>query len=1335
VRKVLPAMKRFPMVHRSAGRALLCAALALAALLATASPSSAIETHLFDEEFTSVCPPGKTVGELAVDYAHEYLYVNCALGETAVIRRFDWEGNPVPFSASEPYLSGNEITENPVVGARPQLLSTEMAVDNSGGPNKGRLLMTGASAQLNGGQILGFEPSGELVVVKQFDLQQPEGLTVDPNGNIYGFRFAKVRKFSPFFQEIEVLPRAQSGRWGRVDSHEALWGKGEDNGIRKYETNAWTTRLHVGEAADPELAAEEIAEAGLSNPAATSPFAPDPLLTDFQAHFEIDPHTNDLLVVRGNHIDTYSEGTAEEPAHQVAPAFGSGSLSGSQWITMDDQGNVYASKEGGAIVKFKPGPIVPDVKTFPPNLDEVGHKSATLHGRIELDNGPAITGCRLVYGLTAGEELGEVGCSPDPAGSNFTEDTDVSAELPPTLSTGTTYHYDFEATNANGTNSGVDRTVTPAAVLKLRTLGADGINEHEATLHGSFDPDSIPTEYAFQYGLDTSYGNESPMTDAGSGSGVQAVATTLTGLPSGKTFHYRILARNELGATFGQDQTFRTASPPSVSGLRATEVRLGTATLNARINPVGYDTTYRFEYGPTLSYGQSAPLSDEDIGAGTTPVDVSQVVSGLAPGVTYHFKVVAQNEWGTTESPDTTVNFEPPACPNSHVRQMTRTSYLPDCRAYELVSPSDAGSVVMFPSDAVREVHFIFHYPEPIRPGTQAPLNTGRSTSPPRFSYFAGLGSVQDLEPPNLFFDTYVATRTPNGWETTFPGLKGSEAYHVDRASCSESFSVCIDHNDGATELGGPYQVSANLFDVSGNRLGTLPTNVGTVPGGEFETEETRGDERLSGDGSHYVLSSRSYVFAPGGTTEAPGSAYSNDIAAKTVKLISLTPSGEPIPQEIQAPGEYIQFPGMSSDGSHVLMSVAGAEGPLHLYMRVDEAVTYDVSQGAGVTLLGMTRDGTKVDFLATQRLSPADHDNSADVYQWDENGGSPTLTLLSQGDGNGDTDECAPVGFGSQCDAVQVKTEREHPYGVLSLPPQDSPIAEGDGDVFFFSPELLDPTDPGVPNQRNLYEYHNGKVELVATFDPGTRIRRMQISPDGVHAGFITESNLTDYDSHGDREMYTYDARTGTVLCASCRPDGEPPTSNVTASQSGPFMSDDGRVFFNTRDALVPQDVDGEILDVYEFVDGRPQLISSGTGSRDATEGAGELINLLGLPKPAHTGLESVSADGADVYFTTFDVLVPQDENGPFVKFYDARTGGGFEPAKEFAGCEAADECHNEGSNAPPAPVIGTEAQLGSSGGAPSVARKHRRRHKHARRHRRHKRHGRHRPGARRHA
>jgi hypothetical protein len=103
------------------------------------------------------------------------------------------------------------------------------------------------------------------------------------------------------------------------------------------------------------------------------------------------------------------------------------------------------------------------------------------------------------------------------------------------------------------------------------------------------------------------------------------------------------------------------------------------------------------------------------------------------------------------------------------------------------------------------------------------------------------------------------------------------------------------------------------------------------------------------------------------------------------------------------------------------------------------------------------------------------------------------------------------------------------------------------------------------------------------------------------------------------------------------------------------------------------------------------------------------------------------VSADGVNVYFATFDTMVGQDENGQFLKFYDARTGGGFPFISPPAPCAAADECHGPGSSAPELPPIGTGNDLGVGGNAVRNANSRQvqaKRHK-KRGHRRHRRRG----------
>jgi hypothetical protein len=198
---------------------------------------------------------------------------------------------------------------------------------------------------------------------------------------------------------------------------------------------------------------------------------------------------------------------------------------------------------------------------------------------------------------------------------------------------------------------------------------------------------------------------------------------------------------------------------------------------------------------------------------------------------------------------------------------------------------------------------------------------------------------------------------------------------------------------------------------------------------------------------------------------------------------------------------------------------------------------------------------------------------------------------------------------------------------------------------------------------------------------------------------------------------MYRYDAETEKVQCVSCRPDGSVPDGDVLGSEGGRFLTDDGRVLFDTTEPLVRRDTnagidrDGNLTgaDVYEFVDGRPQLITTGTGT--------------GLPNRKSSasvaGLYGVSANGVDVYFGTYETLVGQDRNGQQLKLYDARTNGGFPFIPPPAPCAAADECHGPSSVPPALPASGTGTALGAGGNSDQGRkRKHRKR-----KHQKHKR------------
>jgi len=90
-------------------------------------------------------------------------------------------------------------------------------------------------------------------------------------------------------------------------------------------------------------------------------------------------------------------------------------------------------------------------------------------------------------------------------------------------------------------------------------------------------------------------------------------------------------------------------TPPKVT---TTEATANEAKLSGTVNPQGVETTYRFEYGKTTSYGTSVPVPDKSVGSGTSDVNVSQTVEGLEGNTTYHFRIVATNSYGTTNGAD-----------------------------------------------------------------------------------------------------------------------------------------------------------------------------------------------------------------------------------------------------------------------------------------------------------------------------------------------------------------------------------------------------------------------------------------------------------------------------------------------------------------------------------------------------------------------------------------------------------------------------------------------------------------------------------------------------------
>jgi hypothetical protein len=228
------------------------------------------------------------------------------------------------------------------------------------------------------------------------------------------------------------------------------------------------------------------------------------------------------------------------------------------------------------------------------------------------------------------------------AGSG-TASVNVTANLTG-LSPGATYHYRVVATNTSGTAHGSDAVFTTLVPPGATTGAATGIGTTTATLNGSVDPNSRATTFHFEYGTSTSYGSSTAEKSAGSGASPQNEAVGISGLQVGRTYHFRIVAKSDAGTTTGADATFTTSSAPVAVTGDATAISVTTATLRGQVTPNGLSTSWWFEYGTTTSYGTKT--ATQSAGSGTSARSVSNAISKLKAGTTYHFRLVAQNSSG-----------------------------------------------------------------------------------------------------------------------------------------------------------------------------------------------------------------------------------------------------------------------------------------------------------------------------------------------------------------------------------------------------------------------------------------------------------------------------------------------------------------------------------------------------------------------------------------------------------------------------------------------------------------------------------------------------------------
>jgi hypothetical protein len=280
-------------------------------------------------------------------------------------------------------------------------------------------------------------------------------------------------------------------------------------------------------------------------------------------------------------------------------------------------------------------------------------------------------------------------------------------------------------------------TVDPASeIARTHAHLAGHVDPHGGNVDALTGP--VPIAWSFEYTKASEPGAWQPVA-SGTLEGAEARATTevhadLTGLHANTDYLFRLTASSAGESATPAESTFETASStgPDVLTEPATHVNFEHAYLAGTVNPNEEQTKFWFEWGETAAYGHQAPalelpptpefppgttpeeeaeiriLYEEqviaaedtyarstDAGSGVEPVRASTAIGGLQPQTEYHFRLVAENDSGTTHGSDLTFTTAsepaPESCPNELPRSEQHSAYLPDCRAYELVSPPFAG--------------------------------------------------------------------------------------------------------------------------------------------------------------------------------------------------------------------------------------------------------------------------------------------------------------------------------------------------------------------------------------------------------------------------------------------------------------------------------------------------------------------------------------------------------------------------------------------------------------------------------------------------------------------
>jgi hypothetical protein len=713
---------------------------------------------------------------------------------------------------------------------------------------------------------------------------------------------------------------------------------------------------------------------------------------------------------------------------------------------------------------------------------------------------------------------------------------------------------------------------------------------------------------------------------------------------------------------------------PVIEGVATAGIGETEAELKATIFPRGLATEYQFEIttqeaweAETEKFENATVLPGGTIPAESLPTEVSVFATGLTPGQTYRFRVVAENELGPADeegqNESTFATYDDAliaqGCPNEALR-VGLSALLPDCRAYELVTPPDTSGR---PPKGTAFLGSMFSTLQ-ASPAGEAVSFTIEGGSLPGGS---GVGSFSG--------DPYVARRNGTGWSTELAGPTGEETTQSAPGSSSPDKGYSFWRSLGEGPLGPVGSIYAEYFrypDGHSEPIGRGSEGVDPTAKGDLITE----------NGTHVIFETGSEAsttpvqLEPNAPPDGTAAVYDRTIDPITgeekTHVVSLLP-GDETPEA----NEDAVYRGASADGEGIAFSISTSPFTIGtVYLRVGNETTYEI--GEEVEFAGISEGGERMFYLEEGDLKALDTTTPApEVVEFTSTGDVTPVNVSTDG---------------TRAYFVSPSTlGGANPQGDVAQAGEQNLYLSEEGSISFVATVTDRDVEGEVPPFEATFTDGLGLWTEVAAKQPAKDPSRL--NPDGSVLLFQSRANITGYPASEFPQIYRYDSDAGELRCISCIPTGVKATGGAslenytfdtfTPKPFSPFafvpnLTPDGnRVFFDSTEALVSGDTDG-VTDVYEWE-------AQGVGS--CTQAGGCVYLISSGQSEVDNYLYGHSTDGRDVFFTTGDRLTGWDSAGGAISIYDARVNGGYpEPGKGDV-C-VGDGCRPQVSPAPALPV-----------------------------------------------